>query len=206
MSVSASIFIVDDHPAVREGLALLLAKDQHTICGEASSRTELMEQLDFLCPNLALIDLSLGEENGLTCISDLLSKNSHVIIYSMHEDAGIVKRALDHGAQGFVSKRESSAILLEAIQTVLGGDLFLSPRVAANLEAGDAPIQPPQLSGRERQVLTLLAKGETNADIASKFDVSIRTVETYFNRIQTKLDLNGMKDLRKYAHREFRPI
>lgn len=210
MSVSSSILIVDDHPAVREGLALLLAKGQHTICGEASCRTELMELLDSTSPNLALVDISLGEESGLDCIQDLLSREIAVLVYSMHGNAKIVKRALNRGAQGFVTKCETSTVLLEAIQIVLGGNLYLSPRVAASLEVEgdlvDTPVQPPQLSERERQILTLLARGEANVDIASKFDVSIRTVETYFSRIQIKLDLNGMKALRKYALREYKPI
>ena len=210
MGISAGILIVDDHPAVREGLALLLAQDRHTVCGEASCRAELLALLDSVRPALALVDLSLDEESGLVCIPDLLSRKIPVIVYSMHEDAKIVKRALDRGALGFVSKREVSVTLLEAIQAVLGGKLYLGPRVASNLEAEgnliDAPVEPPQFSERERQILTLLAKGETNADIASKFDVSIRTVETYYSRIQIKLDLNGMKALRKYALREYRPL
>ena len=208
MSTSVNILIVDDHPAVREGLALLLAQDQHTVCGEASSRTELLTLLDSLSPDLALVDLSLGKESGLACIPDLLSKESPAIVYSMHEDAKIVKRALEHGAQGFVSKRETSIVLLEAIQTVLDGNQYLSPRIAANYKAEDFLISPqtPPLSEREREILTLLGKGETNAEIAMKFDVSIRTVETYYSRIQVKLDLNGMKALRKYALREYRPI
>jgi DNA-binding NarL/FixJ family response regulator len=210
MSISTSILIVDDHPAVREGLALLLAQDRHTVCGEASCRNELLALLDSVRPGLALLDLSLDRESGLICIPDLLSRDIPVIVYSMHEDAKIVKRALDHGAHGFVSKREVSVTLLEAIQDVLGGDFYLSPRVAANLEAEgnlvDNPVDPPQFSEREREVLVLLAKGETNAEIASRFDVSVRTVETYFSRIQIKLDLSGMKALRKYALREYRPI
>lgn len=209
MSVCASIFIVDDHPAVREGLALLLAQDQHTVCGEASCRSELLTQLASTCPDLALVDLSLDKESGLICIPDLRSRKIPTIIYSMHEDAKIVKRALDHGAQGFVSKRETSTALLEAIQAVISGTVFLSPRVAANLEADgnriDAPVQPPQFSEREREILVLLAKGETNADIASIFNVSIRTVETYYSRIQVKLGLRGMKALRKYALCEYKP-
>lgn len=207
MSVPANILIVDDHPAVREGLGLLLAKGQHTVCGEASCRAELMALLDSTTPDIALVDISLGEESGLDCIQDLLSKNISVLVYSMHGNAKIVRRALDRGAQGFVTKCETSAVLLEAIQTVLGGDLYLSPRVATSLEEEgnliDAPIEPPKFSEREREILTLLAQGEANVDIAAKFDVSIRTVETYFSRIQVKLNLTGMKALRKYAHREY---
>jgi len=210
MSIAANILIVDDHPAVREGLALLLAQDQHTVCGEASCRSELLSLLGSICPDLALVDLSLGEESGLICIPELLSKKCPTIVYSMHEDAGVAKRALNHGAKGFVSKRETSTVLLEAIQTALNGNLYLSPRIAANLEADgnliDTPVQPPQLSEREREILILLAKGETNADIASTFNVSTRTVETHYSRIQIKLGLKGMKALRKYALCEFRPI
>ena len=210
MSIAASIVIVDDHPAVREGLGLLLAKGRHTVCGEASCRDELMALLDPVCPSIALVDISLGDESGLDCVQDLLARDIPVLIYSMHGSAKIVKRALNRGVHGFVTKCETSVVLLEAIQTILGGDIYLSPRVTASLEAEgnqiDAPVEPPQFSEREREVLVLLAKGETNAEIASRFDVSIRTVETYFSRIQIKLDLSGMKALRKYALREYRPL
>ena len=210
MGTGVSILIVDDHPAVREGLALLLGQDQHVVCGEAASREELLPLLDSISPDLALVDLSLGDESGLACLPDLLSRNCPSIVYSMHEDARVVKRALEHGANGFVSKRETSTVLLEAIQTVLGGEQYLAPRIAEKLEAdgglADTPEPLPQLSEREREILVLLAKGETNADIASTFDVSIRTVETYYSRIQVKLDLKGMKALRKYALREYKPF
>lgn len=210
MSVAVNILLVDDHPAVREGLALLLAQDRHVVCGEAASRAELLPLLDSTSPDLALVDLSLGDESGLGCLPDLLSRNCPSIVYSMHEDAKVVKRALEHGANGFVSKRETSTVLLEAIQTVLDGELYLAPRIAEKLEAdgnlAETLASLPQLSEREREILVLLAKGETNAEIASAFGVSVRTVETYYSRIQIKLDLKGMKALRKYALREYRPI
>jgi len=210
MSITARIVIVDDHPAVREGLGLLLAKGHHTVCGEAACRTELLDVLDPARTDLALLDISLGEESGLDCVQDLLSQKIPVLIYSMHGSAKIVKRALSRGVHGFVTKCETSVVLLEAIQTILGGDTYLSPRVTASLDADgghvDVPVEPPQFSERERQALALLAKGETYADIASEFDVSIRTVETYFNRMLVKLDLSGMKALRKYAFQEYEPI
>jgi len=210
MSIVARIFIVDDHPAVREGLALLLAQDSHSVCGEASSRTELMGRLDAAAPDLALVDLSLGEESGLDCIADLLARGCPALVYSMYEDARVVKRALGHGAQGFVSKRETSSVLLEAVQTILAGDVYLSPRVAESLGHADSMIDAPEqasdLSERERDILGLLARGETNADIAERFAVSIKTVETYYSRLQVKLGLNGMKELRKYALSEYRPL
>lgn len=210
MNISAKILIVDDHPAVREGLSLLLEQDRHTLCGEASSRAELVALLSSVGPDIALVDLSLDEESGLVCIPDLLSSGIPVIVYSMHEDLKTVKRALDCGARGFVSKREASVSLLDAIQAVLGGTSYLSPRVAANLESIegmiDTPTPSPQFSGREIQALTLLGQGATYADIASELDVSIRTVETYFNRMRIKLELDGMKALRKYALRECRPV
>lgn len=207
MNVSANILIVDDHPAVREGLGLLLAKGEHVVCGEASCRDELLPLLDSSSPDIALMDISLGEESGLDCIHDLHSREIPVLIYTMHGSAKVAKRALSRGAKGFVTKRETLEVLLEAIQAVLNGELYLSPFVATSLEAEggqiDAPVKPPQFSERERETLILLARGETNAEIASKFDVSVRTVETYCSRIQIKLDLSGMKALRKYALREY---
>lgn len=207
MSDSASILIVDDHPAVREGLGLLLAKGKHTVCGEAACRSEVVTLLESTRPDIVLLDISLGEESGLECIQDLRAHDVLVLVYTMHGNTSIVKRALRRGACGFVTKCETSAVLLDAIQTVLKNELYLSPRIAESFEEENEliedSVQFPPFSDREREILILLAQGETNNEIAAQFGVSVRTVETYCYRIQDKLDLGGMKALRKFAIREF---
>jgi DNA-binding NarL/FixJ family response regulator len=197
----ARIFLADDHPAVLEGLALLLAQEHHLVCGEATNQAEVLERLDASAPDIALVDLALCGESGLDIIPLMQDRGIPVLVYSMHEDQVTLKRALKCGALGFVTKREPSAVLLEGVRKVLAGESYLSPRVAAcfGAETADSLGQGGPLSEREQQILDLLARGEANADIAATLGVSGRTVETYCSRILIKLSLDGMKALRKYA-------
>jgi DNA-binding NarL/FixJ family response regulator len=117
----------------------------------------------------------------------------------MHEDVVTLRRTLEAGATGYVSKRESAPILLEAVKKILAGEQYLSPLVALNLETSSFAQTQHALSEREQQILALLTKGETNAEIAESLEISIRTVESYYTRMISKLDLQGMKELRKYA-------
>jgi DNA-binding NarL/FixJ family response regulator len=133
----------------------------------------------------------------------MVERGVPVLVYSMHEDADTLGRALACGASGYVTKRETFAVLLEGVRRVLAGERYISARAAANLEADP---QPPAATGkagplseREQQILELLAKGESNAEIAAELNVSVRTVETYFSRILNKLSLDGMRALRKYV-------
>lgn len=207
------IFLADDHPAVIDGLKLLLAQDRHTICGEATCRAELLERIDASAADIALVDLALYEESGLDLLPELLARGIPALVYTMHEDVVTLRRALDCGASGYVTKREPSAVLLEAVRRVLAGERFISPRVSASAGApGHAQAQTPGVSGqggqggqviplseREEQILDLLRCGVSNAEIAGSLGVSVRTVETYFSRIIIKLSLDGMRALRKAA-------
>lgn len=197
----ARIFLADDHPAVREGLTLLLAQGRHMICGEAASLRDAQDRIEACAPALALIDLSLGDESGLDLIPFLRSKGVPALVYSMHEDAATVKQALQSGASGYVTKRETSAVLLTAVERLLEGEQFVSPRAMESLNTlPDSARSPePPLSKREQQIMALLSQGESNKEIAKALDLSVRTVETYFSRIIVKLGLQGMKALRKHA-------
>ena len=203
------IFLADDHPAVREGLTLRLLQEGFVVCGEAENRASLLAGIDASRADIALVDLTLCEENGLDLIADLRARDIPVLVYSMHEDADTVRLALDRGACGYVAKRETSAVLLDGVRCVLAGQHYLSPRVAAALAA--SPPQEPAaglavaLSDREGQILTRLSLGEGNIEIASALGVSVRTVESYYARILVKLHLDGMKALRKYAIRHYKP-
>ena len=199
----ARIFLADDHPAVREGLTLLLAQGRHVVCGQAASIGQALDILDDCAPALALVDLSLAEESGLDLIPALAARDIPALVYSMHEDAATVNRALECGAKGFVTKRETSAVLLQAVETLLAGETYISPRATESLNSAARKAGRPAqaLSERELQIMDLLSQGESNAEIAETLHLSIRTVETYFSRIIIKLGLEGMKDLRKYAIR-----
>lgn len=215
----ARIFLVDDHPAVLDGLSLLLAQDSHTVCAEAKTHAEALERMADSAADLALVDLALCGESGLELIPAFRACRIPVLVYSMHEDPGSLRRALEHGASGYVTKREPSSVLLGAVRAVLAGERFVSPRMAEAYDASAqaapavqprpeaqaptdtlAPEPPPQaLSERESQILELLSLGESNAEIAATLQVSVRTVETYCARMLVKLSLDGMKALRKHA-------
>ena len=206
MAEGASILLIEDHPTVRMGLSMLLARDHHWICGEAGSRSELLTALTLLepdRPDLALVDLSLGSESGLDLIADLHKKGIPVLIYSMHEDEAHIRQSFAKGAQGFVCKRETSGDLLAAVRDVLAGNRHVSPLAALNLSEGviDLPQSPGNntLTEREQQIITLLGQGNSNQEIANKLFISVRTLETHCTRAIEKLDLGGMKGLRQYA-------
>jgi DNA-binding NarL/FixJ family response regulator len=200
------IFMIDDHPAVQQGLKLLLEQDGHIICGAAGSIVETRERLPGTRADLALLDISLGEENGLVCIAELHRRNIAVLIYSMHEDAATIDKAFAAGADGYVSKREQPEALLAAVSDVFAGNRHISPRAAQSLArrvlATPAATRENQLSEREKQILFRLGQGESRAEIAAALAIGVRTVETYCARMIAKLDLDGMKTLRRYAIRK----
>jgi DNA-binding NarL/FixJ family response regulator len=199
------IILVDDHPAVRQGLALLFTQAGHTICAEAENRTEALAYFDASHADMAIVDLSLGDESGLDLIANLRERGVPVLTYSMHEDFETIEKAFGAGANGYVSKREASEVLLGAAQAILKGLRFISPRAAQSLAAS---VLPPQdingvlpLSERETQIMHMLGQGDSNAEIAGSLAISVRTVESYYARIIDKLGIDGMKELRKYAIR-----
>ncbi|NVN91052.1 MAG: response regulator transcription factor [Desulfuromonadales bacterium] len=200
---TARIFLIDDHPAVRQGLKLLLSQESHIVCGEAGNGTETFARIGSSGADVALLDLSLGEENGLDLIEAIGRLGASVLVYSMHEDAETIEKAFAHGAKGYVTKREMADVLLAAIADLHAGQRHISPRAAQSLANRALSLPEPKreslLSDRERQILTLLGQGESNADIAATFSISVRTVETYYSRIIDKLSLDGMKELRRYA-------
>lgn len=202
---AARIFLIDDHPAVRQGLELLLAQESHIACGEAGSCDEARERIGSSGADMALLDLSLGEVSGLELIAGLRERGIAVLVYSMHEDADTIEKAFANGANGYVTKRENADVLLAAVSDILAGRRHVSPRAAQSL-ANRLLSQPEAtrealLSEREKQILSMLGQGESNAEIAAAFAISVRTVETYFSRIIVKLDLDSMRELRRYAIR-----
>jgi DNA-binding NarL/FixJ family response regulator len=204
--IGARVFLADDHPAVREGLTLRLLQERFEVCGEAENLAGLLAAIDGSRADIALVDLTLCEESGLDLIPELRRRGIPVLVYSMHEDAETVRRAFARGATSYVTKREASAVLVDAVRRTLAGEHYVSPRIAAALEAARDLDMAASLSEREHQTLTFLARGEANADIAAALGVSVRTVESYCARILVKLNLDGMKALRKYAIRDYKPL
>lgn len=200
------IFLIDDHPAVRQGLKLVLSRDTWTICGEAGSVGETKERIGFSGADIAIVDLSLSDGDGFELIARLREKSIAVLVYSMHEDAAMIAKAFNAGANAYVSKRDAASVLFDAVSTTLSEARYVSPRVAQILASMPPTPQEPEvessLTEREIEILDLLGRGESNAGIASSLFISVRTVETYYARIIAKLQLSGMKELRRYAIRK----
>ena len=203
---TARIFVIDDHPVVRQGLRLLFTQASHIVCGDAESGREALERIGTSGADVAVLDLSLGEESGLALIGEIRNAGVAVLVYSMHEDAATIERAFAAGASGYVSKRDHEDVLFRAVSDVLAGRRHVSQRAAQSLANQALPASQPgpkhTLSERESAILERLGQGESNADIATALSISVRTVETYCVRLAAKLELDGMKALRRYAIRK----
>lgn len=198
------VFLVDDHPVMRSGLSLLLTQSGHIVCGVAASRAELVARIDAAEAAVALLDLSLARESGLDVIDDLEARGVPSLIYSMHEDGKSIEQAFSRGARGYVTKREVEDVLLEAIAAVAAGRRYTSPEVMRSL--ADRALAPSSgreavLSQRENQILAGLGRGETTDEMSRALNISFHTVETYYGRLQRKLALSSMNELRKFAIR-----
>jgi DNA-binding NarL/FixJ family response regulator len=202
------VVLVDDHPAVREGLALLLAPEGIDVCAEAGGRADGLARVEERRPDLAIVDLSLDGADGLALIADLHERAVKVLVYSMHNDALRVGSAFAAGALGYVTKREFHGVLVQAIREVAAGRRFVSPNAAAalaeSLTGSAAGGAVPKLSPQEREVYELLGQGEGTPEIAAALRISNHTVESYYARILVKLSLNGMYELRRHAIDHFR--
>ena len=193
------IFLVDDHPLVRAALAQLLAGAGFKPDGQAGGCAEALAHPALAASQLVVVDLALGEESGIELIKKLRTRGLAVLVYSMHESSTVIRRALEAGAGGYVTKREAAESLAVAIRAVLVGDRYLSPRAEAALRES-----PPLdvLSGQQQQIYRLLGQGASNEDIARQLGISVRTLESYCARILDKLGVQGIKDLRRQAIRD----
>jgi DNA-binding NarL/FixJ family response regulator len=202
--VPIRILLVDDHPAVRQGVAVLLAFDRIEVCAEAGSHADALAHLGHLHPDLAVIDLSLDGEDGLALVAEFSARGVNALVYSMHEDARRVRAAFAAGALGYVTKREFHGVLVEAIREVAAGRRFVSPKAAASLVDAPAPGAVRRVSPREDHVYRLLGQGLNAAEIAARLEISGHTAETYFSRLRNKLNLKTMHELRCHAINDFK--
>ena len=197
----ARILVVEDHPLVRQGIRALLELEGLTVCGEAEDCAGASTLLARTRPDLLLLDLSLGEESGLDLVRQM-DGSLPVLIYSMHEDWLHVRQALRAGADGYVTKREPSEILLAAVHTLLAGGLITSPRASRAMDDQDSAMDLAALerfSPQELTIFRLLGSGLGASTVAERLDLSRKTVETYCGRMQIKLNVPGMRALRILA-------
>jgi DNA-binding NarL/FixJ family response regulator len=204
------ILIVDDHAIVRHGLGDLIARQPDMeVCGEATNVAEALQQLETTHPDAAIVDITLDGSNGIELIERMKTHypKIKVLVSSMHDESLFAERALRAGALGYIHKQESIRKVIEAIRSVLRGDVYLSPHMVTQLiqhpNSADTLEQDPvrRLSNREMEVFQLIGQGLTTQEIAGKLHLSPSTVETHRRKIRTKLNLETNAQLNRYAFR-----
>lgn len=208
-----SILLVDDHEIVRAGLRSLLERqDDISVAGEASSGAQAIDLATELQPDVILMDVSMSDMDGIEATRRIKKEvpDVNVLALTVHEEEAYFFEMLTAGASGYVPKRASPQILLTAISIVAQGDVFLHPVVAGTLVREYLQNGKPSasqrvyngLTPRQREVLTLIAEGLSNQDIADRLDISIRTVERHRENIMRRLNLHSRVELVKYALRK----
>jgi len=203
------VFIVDDHPLVREGLTrfINLQPDLH-ICGEAATAHQALKSIPVLKPDVVILDLTLAGSNGLDLIKDmkLRSLKSLVLVLSMHDESLYAERALRAGAKGYIMKEEASKEVLKAIHRILAGEIYLSGPMAAKMlhkvaegKLDDKTLPEGALSDRELQVFQSIGQGRGTREIAENLHISAKTVESYRAHIKIKMNLKNAHELTQHA-------
>jgi DNA-binding NarL/FixJ family response regulator len=180
MTNSVRLFLVDDHPLVRDGLrARLGSMPNLEIVGEAGNAAEALAQIDSVQPDLMLMDVGMKDMNGIDLAALLLQRRpaTHIVMLSMYDNPEYVQKALQVGARGYVLKDAPAAEIVAAIEAVSAGGTFLSPAVSKKLFRTQAPR--PLLTPRESQILSALGRGESSKQIARDLSLSVRTVEAH---------------------------
>ncbi|MEF2247123.1 MULTISPECIES: response regulator transcription factor [unclassified Paenibacillus] len=206
------LLICDDHAVVRSGLSMLLhGRNDIEVIGEASEGDEAIELSQKLKPDVVLMDLSMPHgKDGMTATTELkkLMPDVAILILTMHDDDEYLFRAIQIGASGYILKNAPHDELLQAIQSVAKGDAYLYPTATKRLmgeyleklrTGGDAATPYDTLSDREREILSWLAKGYSNKEIAESLFISVKTVESHRSKLMEKLGLKTRPELIKFA-------
>lgn len=204
---TASVVVVDDHEMLRDSVARALENAGMKVVGGATSPDEALSLLRIHEPDLLLADVNLGDGNDgieLAAAAREEVPDLRVLVVSMHDDERTVKRALEAGVAGFVSKDAPLTELIEGVQTVLGGSSYLSPRLAAkvmDLLSGRATTGPASLTDREAEILALLADGSRTSDIADSLFLAEKTVKNHLTSVYAKLGVSSAAQAVAAAHR-----
>jgi DNA-binding NarL/FixJ family response regulator len=205
----AKVFLVDDHPLVREHLTALLQREADLeVCGEAGDAPTALALISRQSPDLVILDISLKQSNGLELIKDLkqMWPELPVLVLSMHDEMLYAERSLRAGALGYITKEEATVSVLSAVRKVLGGQVYLSERMAERMMkrmvngAKDELGSPLEvLTDRELEVFQMLGRGLGTRQIAEELRLGIKTVESYRARIKEKLQLKDGNQLLQHA-------
>jgi len=205
------VLLVDDHPTMREGLIRVIERESDlTVCSQAACIRQALEMIEFSTPDIAVVDISLGGENGIELIKDIKVRYPQlpVLVHSMHDESVYAERSLRAGAKGYISKQESPQKLLQAIREVLQGEIFLSAAMtrqilhAVGADRADRKTSPfRELSDREFEVFELTGQGLGTKEIAGTLHLSEKTVQAHRDHIRQKLNLPNGRGLTRFAIR-----
>jgi DNA-binding NarL/FixJ family response regulator len=203
------IFLVDDHPIVRERLGELIAQEADLeVCGEAEDAVAAMQSIGALQPDMAIVDITLKDTYGIELIKTLKEREGHipVLVLSMHDESLYGERAIRAGAKGYLNKQEASKKVISAIRTILAGDIFVSEKMKADIlqkmsgrqrTEGNSPTAT--LTDRELEVFQLLGEGLGVRQIAENLFVSVKTVEAHREHIKQKMNFKSSSELLRFA-------
>lgn len=206
------ILLADDHKLLIDGLRLVLDKQRlMEVIGVAKDGLEATRLAAQLKPDVILLDISMPRQNGIDAARNILREtpDTKIIMLSMHDDRRFIQASLRTGARGYILKESAAREVIEAIAAVKKGELFFSQSVRDQVlhdyvemmrDDRDAPASP--LSGREREVLQILAEGKSTKDAADILHVSVKTIESHRKQIMDKVGLHSIAELTKYAIRE----
>lgn len=207
-----SVIIIDDHPLFSRGLSQLIeTQKSYKVTGIAKDKTQAIEMITGQAPDLAIVDLNLGNEDGLELIKDILfiTPETKVLVLSMHDERFYAERALKAGAKGYIMKGEAESNVITAINTVMKGEIYLSNNEKLRLEeltkdekktGNTEPFDLiSTLSDRQLQIFSLIGKGLGTLDIAEKLNLSIKTIDTHKENMKIKLHCGSSAELRQMA-------
>jgi DNA-binding NarL/FixJ family response regulator len=203
--VARRIFIVDDHPIVRQGLALLINREPDlVVCGAAEEANSALHGIESLKPHVVVVDISLNGPDGLDLLKSIRTRdpNLPVLILSMLDELLYAERALRAGASGYIMKHEATEQVLVALRRILGGEIYVSDRMANKMlhrfvggSAIEARSPITELTDRELEVFRLIGEGHGTRQIAEELHLSVKTVESYQAHLKEKLSLKNGREL-----------
>lgn len=205
------ILLADDHDVVRCGLRQLLEqRPGWEVCGEAVTGREAVEMAARLMPHVVVLDLTMPELNGLEATRQIrkAQPSMEVLIFTMHESEQLIREVLAAGARGYLLKSDAAALIVSAVETLARHKPYFNPKVSETILDGflrsssapnDAPVDP--LTAREREIVQLLAEGNSNKRIAGLLGITPKTVETHRATIMRKIDAHSVVDIVRYALR-----
>jgi DNA-binding NarL/FixJ family response regulator len=204
-----TVLVVDDHPLMRQGLALLINQQQDMqVCGEAEEAQAAMQAIAHLRPDIMILDISLSGPDGIELLKNIRATDPDlpVLVLSMHDEAIYAERALRARANGYIMKQEATEKVLVAVRRILSGEVYLSERMSNKMlqqYIGGAPnmieSRIASLSDRELEVFRRIGEGRATREIAEELHLSVKTVETYQAHIKDKLALRSGRELIQHA-------